>query len=277
MKKIGYLGVLLLLADFRAEDVVPPYRHIANESFGVGECLEYSVHYGWFDAGQATMKIDKEVHEVNGRPCYKIDIAGESKGLLYLFLKLKNHLGTYLDTSALVSQHFYRYIQEGKYRKNERVSFDHEKKLAVVERLDDNTSEPLDTVAFSVSDNIQDIASSWYTLRTLDFSRAQVGDVFSTAVFFDDILYEEFKIRFLGRKALKTKVGTFNALVLAPVVPFASGGTSIFDGENSVELFLSDDENKIPLKVKIKLLIGAVEIDLAKYQGLKHEIKRKRK
>jgi hypothetical protein len=86
-----------------------------------------------------------------------------------------------------------------------------------------------------------------------------------------------FFFRFLGRKALKTKVGTFNALVLAPVVPFASGGTSIFDGENSVELFLSDDENKIPLKVKIKLLVGAVEIDLAKYQGLKHEIKRKRK
>lgn len=275
MKKIGYLGLLLLLASFHTEEAVPQYRHIANESFGVGEHLVYNVRYGWLDAGQATMRIDEEVHEVNGRSCYKIDITGESKGLLYLFLKMKNHFCTYLDTTALVSQHFYRYIQEGKYRKNEKINFDHAKKLAVVERLDDHTRAPLDTVAFSVSDDIQDIASSWYTLRTIDFSQAQAGDIFSTAVFFDDILYKEFKIRFLGRKILKTKLGTFNVLVLAPVVPFASDGNSIFDGENSVELFLSEDENKIPLKVKIKLLVGAIEIDLTKYQGLKHELKRK--
>jgi hypothetical protein len=275
MKKIGYLGLLLLLASFHTEEAVPQYRHTANESFGVGEHLVYNVRYGWLDAGQATMRIDEEVHEVNGRSCYKIDITGESKGLLYLFLKMKNHFCTYLDTTALVSQHFYRYIQEGKYRKNEKINFDHAKKLAVVERLDDHTRAPLDTVAFSVSDDIQDIASSWYTLRTLDFSQAQAGDIFSTAVFFDDILYKEFKIRFLGRKILKTKLGTFNVLVLAPVVPFASDGNSIFDGENSVELFLSEDENKIPLKVKIKLLVGAIEIDLTKYQGLKHELKRK--
>ncbi|MEM7055899.1 MAG: DUF3108 domain-containing protein, partial [Bacteroidota bacterium] len=78
MKKIRYLGLLLLLASSHTEEAVPQYRHIANKSFGVGEHLVYNVRYGWLDAGQATMKIDEEVHEVNGRSCYKIDIAGES-------------------------------------------------------------------------------------------------------------------------------------------------------------------------------------------------------
>jgi len=274
MKKIIYLGIVLLLASFHAADINPQYRYIANDSFDVGEHLTYRVHYGWFDAGLVTMEIDKQLHEVNGRPCYKIDVAGESKGLLYLFLKVKNHFGTYLDTTALVSQQFYRYIQEGKYRKNERVNFDHAQKLAMVERLDDYTQEPQDTVTFSVGDNIQDMVSSWYALRTLDFSQAKVGDMFSTPVFFDDVFYQEFKVRFLGRKALKTKLGKLDALVLAPVVPFASSGNSIFDGENSVELFLSDDGNKVPLKIRIKLLVGAVEIDLIQHQGLKHALKK---
>lgn len=272
MKKTAYLGILCLLVSFRTEETLPLYRHIDHASFDVGECLTYRVHYGWLDAGLATMRIDEQLHEVNGRPCYKIDVAGESKGLLYLFLKMKNHFGSYLDTSALVSQRFYRYIQEGKYRKNERINFDHAQKLAIVERLDEHTRALRDTVAFSVTDNIQDIVSSWYALRTLDFSQAQAGDVFSTPVFFDDILYEEFKVRFLRKQALKTKRGTFNALVLAPVVPFAADGNSIFAGENSVELFLSDDRNKVPLKIKCKLLVGAVEIDLIKYQGLKNEL-----
>jgi hypothetical protein len=272
MKKLSYLNLFfLLLVTFQVQASAATNL----ESFTLGESLTYRIHYGWLDAGIATMKVDRQFHEVHGQTCYKIDVAGESKGLLYLFLKAKNEFGSYLDSTALISQASYRYIQEGKYRKSERVSFNHPQKLAIVERLatDGDTEPPLDTVAFPICDQIQDMVSNWYVLRTRDFSQVPVGQIFSNPIFFDDILYQDFQTKFLGRTRIKTKLGYINALVLAPLVPFTSNGSSIFAGENSVELFLSDDENKIPLKIKIKLIVGAIEMELIQHQGLKHELK----
>lgn len=247
-----------------------------DNSFVPGEQLTYKVHYGWLDAGLVNMLVDKELHTVNGNPCYKIDIAGESKGLLYLFLKMKNHFCTYLDTTQLVPQLFYRDIHEGTYRKNEKVTFDHIQKQIQVQELNNEGTEVVNQEMFLMVGQVQDIVSTWYLLRNLDFSQLQVGDILHSPVFFDNVLYEKFQTKFLGRKKIKTKIGHINAIVVAPLVPFSSTGKSIFAGENSVELFLSDDENRIPLKIKIKLLVGAVEIDLISYQGTKSPLVIKR-
>ncbi len=278
MKKLTclVLGSLLLISSY-AHATISPAKKLDQDSFELGETLIYRVHYGWLDAGVVVMKVDSQLHQVHNKPCYKIDVAGESKGLLHTFLKLKNEFGSYLDSSLLISQGAYRRIQEGKYRKNERVSFHHHEKLAIVDRLAEDTEQVVDIVRFPICEDIQDIVSSWYVLRTKDFSQVHVGDTLSSPIFFDDILYPNFQTKFLGRKCIKTKLGPINALVLAPLVPFTSNGPSIFAGENSVELFLSDDQNKVPLKIKIKLIVGAVEIDLIQYQGLKHELKQAKK
>lgn len=234
-----------------------------------GEHLTYKVHYGWLDAGIVHMLVDKELHTINGNTCYKIDVVGESKGLLYLFLKMKNHFGSYLDTIQLIPQLFYRDIHEGSYRKNERVIFDHIQKQVQVEDLNDSGTEVINKAVFHIGDHVQDIVSTWYMLRNFDFSQVQIGDTLHSPVFFDNVLYERFQTKFLGKRKIKTKLGSINAVVVAPLVPFSSTGKSIFAGENSVELFLSDDESRIPLKIKVKLLVGAVEIDLIQYEGTK--------
>ncbi|OJW66919.1 MAG: hypothetical protein BGO68_01695 [Candidatus Amoebophilus sp. 36-38] len=273
MKNLLYPFLFLLLANNVQPTEKPFYDQLtANRSINPGEYFTYKVHYGFVSGGLVVMTIDPEIHLVNERPCYKIDVTGESTGLLYLFLKMKNHFGSYLDTETLIPQYFYRNIHEGTYRKNEKVNFDHKKKVVIVEQLDDTGSQVISKDEFSISDNVQDIVSIWYVLRNLDFSKVRAGDILCTPVFFDDVLYENFKTKFLRREVIKTKLGPVKTLVLAPLVPFNSTGKSIFAGENSVELFLSDDENKIPIKIKIKLLIGAVEIDLISCKGLKYAL-----
>jgi len=273
MRHLLYLlFTVFVLSSSQAHEIAFPSKITDNKSLAPGEKLTYKVHYGWVEAGEVVMQIDKKVHVVNEKSCYKIDVCGESKGALYLFLKMKNHFGSYLDTASLIPQRFYRNIQEGTYRKNEKVNFDHTKKLIVVEELDNTETRVIRKNEYGIYDNVQDIVSTWYVLRNLDFSTVRVGDILYSPVFFDDILYEKFKTKFLGKRTIKTKLGYINTLVIAPLVPFTSTGKSIFAGENSVELFLSDDENKIPIKIKIKLLVGAVEIDLINCKGLKHPL-----
>jgi len=56
--------------------------------------------------------------------------------------------------------------------------------------------------------------------------------------------------------------GHYDALVMSPVMP----DNKMFDGENSIKVWLSDDQYKIPLKIKAKMFVGAVEVDIIEYQ-----------
>ena len=278
MKNISYLfiiPVLFFLCAFTPLEMPLLPTIESNTSLQLGEMLTYKVHYSWVNAGFVNMKIDPQIHKVNNKDCYRISVTGESKGLLHLFIKMKNHFESYLDTASLLPQHFYRDIHENSYRKNERINFDYKTKHLLVKQLDDTGENTISKNEFDIPENLQDIVSIWYVLRNLDFINLEIGEIIYSPVFFDDVLYEKFKIKFVGRKTIKTKLGPLNTLVLAPLVPFASTEKSIFAGENSVELFLSDDENKIPVKIKINLLVGAVEIDLINCQGTKQPLKTK--
>ena len=113
--------------------------------------------------------------------------------------------------------------------------------------------------------NAQDLVSGYYYLRTLNFDKLKEGDILTIDAFFDDEIYD-FQIRFLGRESVKTKLGQIKSIVLSPIMP----ENSLFDGENSVKVWISDDSNKVPLKIKAEMFVGAVEIDIVKYKKGDH-------
>ncbi|WP_224999506.1 DUF3108 domain-containing protein [Cesiribacter sp. SM1] len=255
MKKI--LPILLLpffLISARSND---GYRLLPSNAFGTGEKLTYRVHYGFVTAGEAELRIDKRVHSINDRPCYKIDVKGRTTGLADKLYGVKNVWGSYMDTAAVVPHQFYRYIREGNYRKNEVVNFKQLNRKAVVSTLSKNGREVESSEVFEVPVYVQDLVSGYYYMRTLDFSKIKQGDVIRVDAFFDKEVYD-FKVRFIGREKVKTDLGKLDALVVSPLLP----ENSLFKGENAVKMWLSDDEHKIPLKIKADMFIGAIEVDI---------------
>lgn len=242
------------------------YRRLPSNAFGAGEKISYRVHYGFVTAGEAELHIDRKIHTINDRPCYKIDIKGRTTGIADKLYNIKNVWGTYLDTAAVVPHQFYRHIREGKYRKNEVVHFQQLDKKAVVSILSKNGKDIKTTEAFDVPVYVQDLVSGYYYLRILDYNKIKPGEILKVDAFFDKEVYD-FKVRFLGREKLKTDLGHFNALVLSPILP----NNDLFKGENAIKLWLSDDEHKIPLKVKAEMLVGAVEIDIKDFDKAKRK------
>ncbi len=242
------------------------YREVKNYSFGQGEKLEYRIHYGLVSAAEAIMEVDDAIHYVNGRPCYKISIQGNSTGVFDMFTTIRNEYGSYIDTASVITHRFYRYIREGKYRKNEQIDFlQLEDKARVSKLAKDDKEKVTEVKEFMVPDNVQDMVSGYYFMRTLDYSGMNPGDTLVVDAFFDNEVYD-FKIKFLGREELKTKLGTFNSLVLAPIMP----SNKLFDGANAVQVWITDDPNKIPLKIRAKLLVGAVEVDIKSYENVRN-------
>jgi hypothetical protein len=263
MKRFFTYPVLLFILSgfFIPSDKGVAYRYIKH-NLSRGEVIEYRVHYGLINAGEATMEISDKLFRVNDRVCYKINVFGRSTGMFDMMLKIRDNWGTYLDTAAVVPHKFYRQIEEGKYRKHEVTEFDHAHKKAFVQTYNYKESKWRDKKEFSTLDNIQDLVSGYYFLRTIDFSKVKEGDILRMDVFFEDEMYD-FKVRYLGIETLKTKIGKKEALVLSPIMP----KNGLFDGENSIKVWLTNDPDKIPLKIKASMFVGAVEIDIKGYKG----------
>lgn len=264
MKKLlSYIFFFFLLSSFSIGD--NEYRRWKNSSFGRGEELQYRVHYGIINAGVATMKVDEDIHYVNGRPCYKIDVYGKTVGVFDFFTKIRDNWGAYVDTAAILPQQGYRNIEEGRYRKYEVSTFDHRNDTVEMSWLDNETKKVKERKQFEVPNEVLDLVSGYYYLRTLDFSRYKVGDVISIDAFFDEEVYD-FKIRYTDKQKLKTAVGEINSIVLTPIIP----KNKLFNGENAIQVWISDDSNRIPLKIKANMFVGAVEIDITGYSNTRN-------
>ena len=107
--------------------------------------------------------------------------------------------------------------------------------------------------------------SSFYYLRNIETKDLKKGEEIALDMFMDSQVYP-FKLRFLGREVLKTNFGKVNSLIFRPLVQ--SG--RIFKEQESVTVWVSNDKNKIPLKIKASLAVGSLRADLDAFKGLAH-------
>ena len=105
--------------------------------------------------------------------------------------------------------------------------------------------------------------SSFYYLRNIETKDLKKGDEIALDMFMDSQVYP-FKLRFLGRQVLKSKFGKVNSLIFRPLVQ--SG--RIFKAQESVTIWITDDANKIPIKMMASLSVGSLRAELEDYKGL---------
>lgn len=264
MRKLIYIGLFILISAF-SSDREKVFSDIRYDSFARGERLEYKVSFGIFTVGKGTITIDEKFYKINNRLCYKIDTYGKTSGMVDWIARVDDHWGAYVDSAALVPHISYRNIKEGKYRKNEIVYFDHVKDSIEAKTINKKTGEWKTPVPYKAPNNVREFLSGMLYMRTIDFSKMKPRDTFRLSGFFEDTFYE-LDVMFLGREKVKTKAGKFRALKLVPVMP----DNELFDGEDSVVAWVSDDKNKIPLKVEAKMFIGHAGVELDEYYNLQH-------
>ena len=73
-----------------------------------------------------------------------------------------------------------------------------------------------------------------------------------------------------GRETVDTKAGTFKCIRLAPKMP----PNKLFKGEDAIGVYLSDDQNKVPVLVQAEMFVGSVKLDLYEYHNLRGHLNR---
>ena len=232
------------------------FSQVKEVPFKSGESLRFKMSYsGFLRAGTAVLEVEET--ELNGKKVFHSKGSGWTSGLIKWFFEVDDIYESYFDKDTIKPYLFKRKIDEGGYKKHRITSFNYNSQKAYVQ---DFINQKDSSIAFN---NVQDMMSSFYYLRNIKTKNLKKGDEIKLDMFMDSQVYP-FKLRFLGKEVLKTKFGKVNSLVFRPLVQ--SG--RIFKAEESVTIWITDDANKIPIKMRASLAVGSLRAELEAYSGL---------
>ena len=235
-------------------------RVVPQTAFGIGERLVFDVNYGFITAGEATMTIGG-YDSIAGRKCYRVEFAVNSLPSFSWIYRVEDRYYTFIDVEAIVPWRFEQHIREGNYRRDFVADFDQFRHLAKTTGGE-----------YEIPPYVHDIMSAFYFARTMDYSESKPGDMYTLFNFYKDKSHE-LGVKFLGRQELDVGAGTFNTIVVEPLVK--EGG--LFKSEGRIVIWLSDDELKIPVRVNTKVVIGSIDTELREYSGLRGTLKARTK
>jgi len=149
-----------------------------EKAFSRGEKLEYRIHYGWIDAGEAVLEIRRETKIVNKKKTLHMVGTGRTVGTFNWFYKVRDRYETYMDEDSMVPLKFVRRVNEGGFIINQDQLYNHENNTVI-----SNGKE------MKVPPGIQDMLSSFYAARNFDMTLAKPGDELLLTTFMDDEIF----------------------------------------------------------------------------------------
>jgi hypothetical protein len=231
-------------------------RTIVNDAFDVGERLSFDVNYGFITAGEAVLEIPA-LDSIAGRKCFRVEFRVNSLPSFSWIYRVQDRYVTYVDVATIAPWKFEQHVREGSYSRDFIAEFDQWRNVA---------KTPKGT--YPVPQYVHDILSAFYYARTIDYGPLKAGDQILLSNFSKDTTYD-LVVRVLGRQQLEVAAGTFNTVVIEPLV--REGG--LIKSEGRIVVWLTDDERKIPIRVNTKVVIGSIDTELKGYTGVKGPVR----
>jgi len=250
MRKYIYFIFLIFPFFLQAQD---KKEAIPNDCYKAGEQLKYLVHFGFIDGGVAGLFLEEL--DVNGRKIHHAKATGKSVGIAEKLFKVRDVYETFMDAETGLPVKAIRDINEDNYKYYDEVLFNRNENFVITKRKG----------KVKVPEKTMDVLSAFYYLRRAKFNDLKQGDLITLVTYFDDdtLLLQ---IRYKGIETIKTKFGKINCLKFSPVVEPGR----IFDSEDDLTIWVSNDKNFLPIRVQLDLLVGSVKCDLVEYQGIKN-------
>ncbi len=222
-----------------------------------GEELNYKISWAFVTAGEATIKADKILY--NGKEyTYQIETIAKSYSVIDKMFKVRDINMSWIKTDLSKSLGYWQSIREGSYKRDEWLNFDYKKNIYDMYKQNRKGELYKYTTPFTGTE-VLDVLSALYYVRN---PKIPLQDT----IYFDIVnVNKQYPLKVIvhGKEKVKTKAGTFNCIVLEPMV----NGESIFVVKGrSLKVWLTDDEYRLPVKMAVEVFIGSVKAELYSYK-----------
>ncbi len=224
-----------------------------NYPFQLGESCTYRIHYGPITAAYGTLTV-KSLEKHNNKECFHFEGIGKTNTFFDYFFKVYDEYISYVNADSLFPNHFIRHVNEGGYIIKQNYLFDTEKKQVLAE----------DSI-YKIPTKTQDMLSAFYFTRAmLNKQNVKKDSILEVNIFMDEENYP-MQIKYENNEIIKTKWGEIDCMVFSPQLQEGR----VFTDEESMRIWISDDENKLMIKVETKIIVGVIKAELSSFEGLK--------
>lgn len=258
-------NILILLYIFTFSNLKSQIKAGDTKPFKVGEVLEYDVYYSWgllwVDAGYVKFSVKEEV--VNGKTLFHFVGEGNSKKNWDWFYKVRDKYESYNDTSTLKPYKYIRNSNDGGDWVNNDITFNFKNNTAIgYLKTKKEPNLKIDTI--KIVSSTFDAMSMIYYARSINFANFKPNDEIPISIILDNEIYSR-KITYLGKEKIYVNTRSYKCIKFKPsLIP-----GSIFKEGDAMTVWVTDDENRIPIKVETPIIIGTVKVYLKKASGLK--------
>ncbi len=248
LRALRALLILCLPATAVAQDENGPLAEVkelkvAEVPFGVGERMAYRVKFGPLAVGEAQMEVVK-IDTVAGHPTYHLRSVIQGSTFFY---KLDDRQDSWLDVVQLASRRFRQDSQQGDYERFREYEID----------LEGGFYTRNDGAQDTIPEGALDEAAFIYFARTIDL---EVGRTYTWNRYFrfdrNPVI-----VKVLRREKVKVPAGEFETVVVRPIIKTRG----IFSEGGQAEIYITDDERRIPVQLRSKLKVGSVTMELTEF------------
>ncbi len=242
-----------------------------NTAFQIGEKLTYKIYYNWgfiwLSAGEVYFKVDTATYK--NKNVFFFDSYGATYKKYDWFFKVRYKYEAYAELSSLKPLKFKRKTYEGGYKVHNNYYFDYKKNK--IYSFTQNSYKPFTKDTLELPPCTFDVLTVIYYSRNIDFSKYNVNDKIPLSMVIDNELFNLY-IRYLGKEVIETRDNEkyrcikFTALLVEG---------ALFSGGEEMTVWVTDDDNKIPVVVEAKILVGSIKTFLIETKGLRHKMSAK--
>lgn len=236
----------------------PP--RITDIPYKGGEYLVFNMRYGPIIGGEVALLLTEEVWENN--PCFHFKGVAKTVGIADKLFAVNDKYHSYYNKENGLPFFAIRDVKEGKsYTQYVETRF---------LRSEAAISSSINGIK-KVPDNIHDMLSVFYYLRSIDYSKLKTNEIINFNTWFEEKLFP-FYIIYRGKEEITTKFGKINCIKVAPVVEPGR----VFKSKDDLYLWFTDDQNHLPILISMEMLVGHIWVELREYYNLKYPLKFKK-
>lgn len=249
-----------------------PVKSVDEESlaFKAGEKMEFVLHYKWgainTDVGNAVVTLDSLTYD--GERAFLCSAYGKTKRFFDIFFKVREDFKSWFTVDGLRPLKFTRDTYEGGYEAENTYHYEWYAEEPYISADIYSSKRGRRLMNIPLTPCTYDLPALFYYARNMDFDKVEPGKKYPMTFAIDDDIFNVYFILY-GPQTIKVK-GLGNVRTIKFAAKLLEG--EVFKGEEDMLIWVTDDDNRLPVYFEAPLLVGTASGRITSWSGLKYPL-----